>query len=426
MPPEDELQRYAEGIALLKQFEGCRLKAYRDPVGVWTIGWGSTRRADGTPVKAGDKVTQAQADAMLATELGGKVLPALRKIPHWEEMAPEQQGALISFAWNLGWDFYGHPDFATISRVLEDREWGNVPVAMLLYRNPGTSVEEGLRRRREAEGILWSRGLRPVALDPAPEGEGQRIRARQATWLKKRPVQAAVLGGDEKVAVEQGRSFGFVRRIPALEEGGHEQVILAAGAGTWWIYPPHWEEPSSGDAPAAAPKGGPLKVPYQAQLDNADGQGARECFSSSCAMLAMFWGRIDGDDAYNVRRAKHGDSTDAAAQVATLKELGLNAAFHTDGKPEDLEREIDAGRPVAVGWLHHGPVSAPSGGGHWTVVIGYTETHWIMHDPYGEADLVKGGYVNHSRGNAVLYSRKNWNERWMPRGSKGWYISVNK
>lgn len=250
MPPEDDLQRYAEGIALLKRFEGCPLKAYRDPVGVWTIGWGSTRRADGTPVKAGDKVTQAQADAMLVTELGGKVLPALRNIPHWEEMAPEQQGALISFAWNLGRDFYGHPDFATITRVLADREWTNVPVAMLLYRNPGTSVEEGLRRRREAEGILWSRGHLPASSEKSKPVLKPlfRITATQDTWLKKEPIQADKLADNAKVRCEKGRGYA----VCAYQEqptDAHARLELAAGAGTWWIFEPHWERmQASGEA----------------------------------------------------------------------------------------------------------------------------------------------------------------------------------
>ncbi len=43
----------------------------------------------------------------------------------------------------------------------------------------------------------------------------------------------------------------------------------------------------------------PLDVTYQSQNDNASGTGYRECFSSSCAMVAMYYGRIDSDDAYN-------------------------------------------------------------------------------------------------------------------------------
>ena len=45
--------------------------------------------------------------------------------------------------------------FDTITRVLKEHEWDKVPDAMYLYRNPGSSVEEGLARRRKAEGDLW-------------------------------------------------------------------------------------------------------------------------------------------------------------------------------------------------------------------------------------------------------------------------------
>lgn len=167
----------------------------------------------------------------------------------------------------------------------------------------------------------------------------------------------------------------------------------------------------------------PLTVRWQSQLDNASGTGYRECFSSSCAMLALYWGKVVGDDAYNAIRAKYGDSTDAQAQLSALRSLGLRADFHTDGNPRVLEAEIDAGRPVAVGWLHHGPASKPSGGGHWTVVIGYTDAAWIQNDPNGEASLVGGGYTNNTKGGGVVYSRKNWNPRWMVNGSGGWYLT---
>jgi hypothetical protein len=171
----------------------------------------------------------------------------------------------------------------------------------------------------------------------------------------------------------------------------------------------------------------PLPVKWQSQLDNKSGTGYRECFSSSCAMLAMFWGKVVNDDAYNAIRAKYGDTTSAQAQLSALRSLGLKADFHTDGTPKALEREIDAGRPVAVGWLHRGPVSAPSGGGHWSVVIGYTAAavsgSWIHNDPNGEALLVQGGYAKNTKGAGLIYSRKNWNPRWMPGGSGGWYLT---
>lgn len=134
------LEHYAAGVKLLKDFEGCRLEAYKCPERVWTIGYGSTRYADGTPVKSGDRIIQAEADALLAKVLADQVLPALRKILHWEAMSTDQQGALISFGWNLGSNFYGAKGFETISAALRDREWDEVPAALMLYRNPGSEL----------------------------------------------------------------------------------------------------------------------------------------------------------------------------------------------------------------------------------------------------------------------------------------------
>jgi hypothetical protein len=183
-----------------------------------------------------------------------------------------------------------------------------------------------------------------------------------------------------------------------------------------------WTQGWSRPVPAALVRN-PLNVRWQSQLDNKSGSGTRECFSSSAGMLAMYWGKVVGDDIYNDIRRKYGDTTSAEAQLKALRSLGLQADFHTDGRPVALEREIDAGRPVAVGWLHKGPVSAPSGGGHWSVVIGYTDAAWIQNDPNGEAMLVGGGYSANTKGGGVVYSRKNWNPRWMPGGSGGWYLT---
>ena len=168
-----------------------------------------------------------------------------------------------------------------------------------------------------------------------------------------------------------------------------------------------------------------LDVPYEYQLDNVSGTGYRECFSSSCAMIARYHGKVNSDDEYNQARAKFGETTDPQAQVKALRSLGLDARFRTDCSATTLESEINAGRPVAVGWLHQGPVTAPRGGGHWSVVIGYTEDAIVHHDPNGEADMVNGGYVsNHiSRGAGVRYSRRNWLRRWEVDGpSTGWAI----
>ena len=148
-----------QGVALIKEFEDCHLKAYYDPLTGGlpiTIGWGSTRRKDGTRFMIGNKITQEEADDLFYYQLRREFIPALQKIPYWSEMNDRKRAALLSFAYNLGADFYGNPDFNTITRVLKNKEWDKVPEALKLYRNPGTNVEAGLLRRRVAEAKLWS------------------------------------------------------------------------------------------------------------------------------------------------------------------------------------------------------------------------------------------------------------------------------
>ena len=169
----------------------------------------------------------------------------------------------------------------------------------------------------------------------------------------------------------------------------------------------------------------PLNVPYQSQNDNLSGTGYRECFSSSMAMVAMYWGRVDNDDEYNSIRAKHGDTTSAEAQIATLRELGLNPTFVTNASKQFIINEVDAGRPCGVAWLHHGPVSHPSGGGHWTVATGYTLGTVIQTDPNGEASLVTGGYTDNMVGAEMHYSWDNWLPRWcVENPNSGWCMKV--
>ncbi len=87
------------GLKLIKEFEGCHLKAYPDPLTGGlpiTIGWGSTRKKDGSHFKLGDTLTQQEADALLIEQCKNEFLPALRKIPHWNEMSDGKRGALLS------------------------------------------------------------------------------------------------------------------------------------------------------------------------------------------------------------------------------------------------------------------------------------------------------------------------------------------
>jgi GH24 family phage-related lysozyme (muramidase) len=335
-------QDYTPALHLIKEFEGCHLSAYPDPLHGWsvaTIGYGTTRYPDGRRVAQGDKITVTEAEQLLQQEVDRIAKRLAVTIPYWGEMRLTQQCALISFAYNLGADFYGNAGFETISRNLREKAWTEIPATLKLYRNPGTSVEAGLLRRRVTEGQLWA----------------------QTTTTAPTPNSSTSIS---------------------------------------------------------------LKVPYEWQLDNGP-TGYRECFSSSCAMVARYWGKIAGDHEYNRIRRQFGDTTDPKAQILTLKALGLHATFEMEGTTGQLENELRSGYPTPVGWLHRGPANAPTGSGHWSVVTGFTPTHFIHNDPNGEADIVNGGYVSHKGGAGIAYSRRNWLQRWLIDGpDSGWFLKI--
>lgn len=150
------------GVKLIKEFEGCSLNAYPDPLSgnlPITIGWGSTKKRDGSRWKLGDKITQQEADDLLELQLACDYLPQLQKIPVWDELNTNQQGALLSFGYNLGPGFHGTNGFNSITRMLNTKNWSIARETFVKYRNPGSNVEVGLKRRRLAEAELF---LKPV------------------------------------------------------------------------------------------------------------------------------------------------------------------------------------------------------------------------------------------------------------------------
>jgi GH24 family phage-related lysozyme (muramidase) len=177
--------------------------------------------------------------------------------------------------------------------------------------------------------------------------------------------------------------------------------------------------------------GNPLQVPWYGQLDSATEHARRMCFSTSCAMLLQHLkpGTLsgpNGDDQYLTRLFKYGDTVDPRAQVRALSSYGIKATFTKVAGWRTIEDQIDKGIPVPCGYLHRGPVSAPSGGGHWLIVVGYTKTHIIVHDPLGEADLVSGATLS-AVARFMKYTRKNFGPRWMVEGANtGWAIIAER
>ena len=157
-PPAPESTLPPQGVALICEFEGFRPNVYNDGVGVATIGYGSTYYLNGKSVAWGDPpISEPQGREMMEAVAEKDFWDVIsRTIPYWDEMNDNQRSALLSFSYNLGAHFYGSSGFNTISSCLKDKRWFDVPDALMLYVNPGSSVEAGLKRRRKAEGDLWS------------------------------------------------------------------------------------------------------------------------------------------------------------------------------------------------------------------------------------------------------------------------------
>lgn len=140
-------------IDLIKQFEGCRLNAYRDAVGVWTIGYGHT----GSDVYASQQITQAKAEELLKNDLvrfENNVMKYDSKY-HWNQ---NQFDALVSFAFNIGSiDQLTNKGSRTIQEIAD---------AMLKYNKAGGNVLVGLTRRRKAERELF---LNPLVVKETKE-----------------------------------------------------------------------------------------------------------------------------------------------------------------------------------------------------------------------------------------------------------------
>jgi len=166
---------------------------------------------------------------------------------------------------------------------------------------------------------------------------------------------------------------------------------------------------------------GVLDVPFYPQTDNCR-DANRTCNSSSCAMVLEYFkpGTLSGpkgDDAYIRKVFAIGDTTDHAVQTKVLASYGIKSQFSYNLSFADLDRELAAGRPVCIGILHRGPLSAPTGG-HICVVIGKRGEDYVINDPYGSLNDGYTGPVTNGKG--VVYKRSDLVRRWCPKGNDGW------
>lgn len=138
------------GIALIKKFEGCRLQAYRDSAGTWTIGYGHT-----SGVTKGQTITQTQADAYLRSDCASaeKAVNGYDNIYHWSQ---NQFDALVSFTFNCG--------SGNLRTLLQSgkRSIAEISAKIPAYHKAGGKVLQGLINRRQTEKELFDRPAAPL------------------------------------------------------------------------------------------------------------------------------------------------------------------------------------------------------------------------------------------------------------------------
>lgn len=151
------------GAKLIQSFESCRLKAYDDGGGVWTIGWGTTRYPDGRKVKAGDTCTQAQADLWFRfdvhqTELDVDALTT-------DAITQTQFDALVSCAYNIGTGAYRG---STLRRLVNSRpDQPGIRDAFMAWHFDNGKPVLGLWRRRHAEADTYFHTQTPCPALPS-------------------------------------------------------------------------------------------------------------------------------------------------------------------------------------------------------------------------------------------------------------------
>ena len=263
----------------------------------------------------------------------------------------------------------------------------------------------------------------------------EKIKALQDTWLKKEAIDSTLLNDDAKVACKQDKTYN-VKTHEYDQDTGHIKVELSYGAGTWFIWPEHWERsweitkvklPTSSNKAVqrqidrlAAYTGTvdlETKSKYFSQRDNPHKSSKyapwRTCNSSSNAMYLDWARRASGrkglkdDVPYIDNVFKYGDTIYHHNQTKALNDWELKTKWMQDRDLPFVKALLQSGFPVVVNILHRGSLNAPSGG-HVIMLIGHEGSTFTAHDPYG---TLSSNYTVHNGAHSKI-SENVFNKRW--------------
>lgn len=176
------MQVSENGRQLIERNEGCVLHAYRDVVGVLTIGYGCTGRG----VYEGETITQSEADQMLADRLADEFEPGVGVAIGDTPTTQSQFDAMVSLAFNIG---LGHFKTSSVLRLHNEQSYAAAADAFLLWNKAGGRILSALTRRRNEERAMYLSGAMPqeelsINQKFSPGGAHYRILRLKSPWIR--------------------------------------------------------------------------------------------------------------------------------------------------------------------------------------------------------------------------------------------------
>lgn len=209
------------GLSLIKKFEGCRLEAYKDAVGVWTIGYGHTTAAGSPEVKPGMRISQAEANLILVQDLKRFEDYVRRYLT--AKVSNNAFAACVSFCFNVG------PTNFAKSSVLKSINAGKMEEAarrLMLWNKAGGKILNGLTRRRAAEAALM---LTPDGVaDPAT------VDTVESTVTPEPPAGKPIMASTTNMAAGGAGIAGIAGGVAAISEVASSAAGAASSVRTIW------------------------------------------------------------------------------------------------------------------------------------------------------------------------------------------------
>jgi lysozyme len=236
---------------LLKKFEGCKLKAYRCPANVCTIGYGHTSAAGAPMVNDGMTITQAQAEDILKRDIVKYEIAVMDLVK--VKLTQNQFDVLTDFAYNAG---VGNLKSSTMLKKVNAGDLDAVPAELMKWAKGGGKVLPGLVRRRQAAGAWWTAGVAPVTpeqvFDHEQEDRAEPDAPPKRTMADSKQGNAAVLtaglgglGIAKEVASQAKDASDTADQLAGLFANPNFLIMLAVvglAAAIWFWRKKHMDE----------------------------------------------------------------------------------------------------------------------------------------------------------------------------------------